>query len=289
MKGLKQPHSRRLFITTFPSWQEVGEWYAGLERERRIPTTEVRAKAEEITRGAKSDLERVQALYEYVSRNIRYVSLSFGLGRYQPHAASEVLTNQYGDCKDKATLFEALLEAIGLHGAPALISTESDTDQVVASPLEFDHAISFLEVDGREIWLDSTAGVAPFGYLFPQLRGKNALVVFPGKKAELRKTPESLPMPVQWAPDDWPRHPVIDWQRNRQALDEPFDEPTIRNALAACVTTSLRNRYVAESTSVAFQLVLNARVRTTVVFEIVKEFVKRKPLPGAGSSPLKET
>ena len=196
MKGLKQPHSRRLFITTFPSWQEVGEWYAGLERERRIPTTEVRAKAEEITRGAKSDLERVQALYEYVSRNIRYVSLSFGLGRYQPHAASEVLTNQYGDCKDKATLFEALLEAIGLHGAPALISTESDTDQVVASPLEFDHAISFLEVDGREIWLDSTAGVAPFGYLFPQLRGKNALVVFPGKKAELRKTPESLPMPA---------------------------------------------------------------------------------------------
>jgi choline-sulfatase len=45
--------------------------------------------------------------------------------------------------------------------------------------------------------------------------------------------PDSLPMPVQWRPEEWPHHPVIDLQRRQQALDEPFDEATLRNAMAA--------------------------------------------------------
>src|SRR3989442_5676625 len=39
----------------------------------------------------------------------RYVSISFGIGRYEPHAATEVLKNVYGDCKDKHTLLTSLL------------------------------------------------------------------------------------------------------------------------------------------------------------------------------------
>ena len=45
--------------------------------------------------------------------------------------------------------------------------------------------------------------------------------------------PESLPMPVQWRPEEWPRHPVLDLQRRQQAFEEPFDEPTIRRAMQA--------------------------------------------------------
>jgi choline-sulfatase len=47
-----------------------------------------------------------------------------------------------------------------------------------------------------------------------------------------RYPPESLPMPVQWRPDEWPHHPVVDMARRQQALEEPFDEPTIRRAMA---------------------------------------------------------
>jgi choline-sulfatase len=45
--------------------------------------------------------------------------------------------------------------------------------------------------------------------------------------------PESVPMPVQWSAEEWPRHPVVEWQREKQALAEPFAEQTIRNAIAA--------------------------------------------------------
>jgi choline-sulfatase len=44
---------------------------------------------------------------------------------------------------------------------------------------------------------------------------------------------ESLPLPVQWRPEEWPRHPVLDMARRQQAIDRPFDEPTIRNAMQA--------------------------------------------------------
>jgi len=44
--------------------------------------------------------------------------------------------------------------------------------------------------------------------------------------------PESLPLPVNWHPDDWPRHEVIDAKRRQQALDTPFDEREVRAALA---------------------------------------------------------
>ena len=192
LSGANLTHPRRIWITSFASWAELSAWYARLEHDPRIASPEVRAKAQELTRNAHSDLEKTRAIYDYVARNIRYVSLSFGVGRYQPHAAADVLAHQYGDCKDKTTLLEALLESVGIQAWPALLMASGYMDDV-PSPLEFDHVISYLVVDGQELWLDSTLGVAPFGYLLPNVRGKRALITTPEKGAELRAIPADLP------------------------------------------------------------------------------------------------
>ncbi len=187
LKGFAVATPRRMFFSTFQNWDEVGRWYNNLAQERQMPSPEVRAKAGEITRGATSELAKVQAVYDYVS-HIRYVSLSFGVGRYQPHSAAEVLTNLYGDCKDKATLLDALLAAEGIPSATALINSQVDVDRETPTPLQFDHAINMVSLGGRQIWLDATTGVGPFGYLLPQLRGKDALVVLYPQRSGLRQT-----------------------------------------------------------------------------------------------------
>jgi tetratricopeptide (TPR) repeat protein/transglutaminase-like putative cysteine protease len=192
------PH---IFFSTFQSWSEVGNWYAELERDRRIPTPEIRAKADEIVRGKTGELEKAQALYNWVSANVRYVSLSFGVGRYQPHAASEVLANRYGDCKDKGTLLEAFFAAQGLRAQPVLINFATDLNEDVPSPGQFNHLITYAQVAGKNIWLDSTVGVAPFGYLLPQLRDKQALVVTSDAAPALQKTPEALYVPTIYRVD----------------------------------------------------------------------------------------
>jgi tetratricopeptide (TPR) repeat protein len=196
--GERPPRPPRVMFSTFQSWNEVADWYAELERERRVATPEIRAKADEIARGQLTDEAKAQALYYWVSQNIRYVSLSFGVGRYQPHPAAQTLSNRYGDCKDKTTLLEAMLEAEGLHAQAVLANSIVDIDADVPNPLQFDHAYTFLHVAGKDIWLDSTVGVGPFGYLAPPLRAKQALVVSETHSAGLRETPQDFPFTVEY-------------------------------------------------------------------------------------------
>ena len=183
-------------LTTYKSWEELGAWYASLERDRRVPDAAVKAEAAALVKGKADDMAKVKALYDYVSRNIRYVSLSFGLGRMQPHAASEVLANGYGDCKDKNTLLAALLDAEGFHSTSVLIGSKLKLDPDIPSPSQFDHVITRVPVDGKEIWLDSTPGIAPFRMLSQGLRDKQALAIPPTGNAVLVWTPSELPFPA---------------------------------------------------------------------------------------------
>ena len=184
-------------LTTFVSWEQIGLWYAGLEKDRRAPSPEVRAKAAELTKGLDTPLDRVQALYDYVAKNFRYVSLSLGVGRYQPHASGDVLHNQYGDCKDKHTLLASLLEAEGLHASSVLINSSRKLDPDVPSPSQFDHVITMLPMTTppEEVWMDTTSEVAPFRLLAFSLRDKLALVIPATGTPHLEETPADTPMP----------------------------------------------------------------------------------------------
>ncbi len=195
-KRKKQPEEDRpdIQLTSFASWQQVGRWYAALEKDRRTPSPEVRAKAAELTKGLTTDLDKIEALYDFVALNFRYVSLSLGLGRYQPHAAGDVLHNQYGDCKDKNTLLASLLEAEGFHSSSVLINSSRDLDPDVPSPSQFDHVITMLPLNGQEVWMDTTAEVAPFRLLAYTLRKKQALVMPVSGTPHLEETPADTPM-----------------------------------------------------------------------------------------------
>ncbi|HEV2136166.1 MAG TPA: DUF3857 domain-containing protein [Terracidiphilus sp.] len=179
--------------TTFHTWAEVGNWYRGLELAQSAPTDAIRAKANDLTKDAKTPEDQVRALYEYVSTQTRYVGIDFGIGRYQPHLAAEILANQYGDCKDKDTLLEALLRAKGFSSAPALIGAGIAPVPEVPSPAVFNHVITTLDLPGGRIWLDSTPDSAPFRYLGAVIRDQKALVVPPGAPAELVSTPANPP------------------------------------------------------------------------------------------------
>jgi tetratricopeptide (TPR) repeat protein/transglutaminase-like putative cysteine protease len=182
-------------LTTFVSWEQIGRWYASLDKDRRAPSPEVRAKAEELTKGLDNELDKVQALYDFVAKNFRYVSLSLGLGRYQPHAAGDVLHNQYGDCKDKHTLLASLLEAEGLHASSVLINSSRKLDPDVPSPAQFDHVITLLPMGKEQVWMDTTSEVAPFRLLAYSLRNKLALVIPADGTPRLENTPADTPMP----------------------------------------------------------------------------------------------
>ena len=183
--------------TNFSDWPAVGAWYRTLETGRVTPDDAIKAKEAELVLGKGSDEEKIRAIYDYTSTQIRYIGVALGQGRYQPHLASEVLSNQYGDCKDKATLLASLLAAAGYSADTVLIGAGVRFNEAVPSPGVFDHAITALSTGSgatrKTIWLDSTQEIAPYQALLFGLRDKRALRVPQQEAAYLDRTPADLP------------------------------------------------------------------------------------------------
>jgi len=175
-------------LTTFTTWRQVAEWYAKLQGERMTADDVVKKKADELTKGADSPTEKARRLYDFVARNIRYVSISLGIGRYQPHPASDVLQNGYGDCKDKHTLFASMLRAEGIQSYPVLIDSSRKLDVDVPSPAQFDHVITAARLGTGLTWLDTTPEVTPFGLILYQLRNKQAVLASTDDEGGLQRT-----------------------------------------------------------------------------------------------------
>lgn len=183
--------------TNFRSWPEVAEWWWSLSKDRLAPDAAVRAEAVRIVAGKTTPREKVDALHTFVASRIRYLSVSFGIGRMQPRAAAEVLANKYGDCKDKVALLAAMASAVGIDVRPVLVHSARKTlIDGAPSPQQFDHMIALVRLGpdaGGDLWLDATNELGPPGYLLAVLRDKPALIVEAGGMGRIARTPEKAP------------------------------------------------------------------------------------------------
>src|SRR6266516_100537 len=127
----------------FQNWKEMGIWYQGLTSGRRDASPELKQKVASLTSSSRTPLEKMKALANFAQSDIRYVAIELGIGGWQPHAAPEVFTHHYGDCKDKATLMGAMLQEIGVDSYYVIINSErgSVTPETPAHKDGFDHAI----------------------------------------------------------------------------------------------------------------------------------------------------
>jgi transglutaminase-like putative cysteine protease/tetratricopeptide (TPR) repeat protein len=190
------PSLQAIAWTNFHTWQEVGAWYRSLEGSRTQPDDDIRAKVATLIAGKSTPDDKARAIYAYVSSQVRYIGVAFGIGRFQPHQASDVLSNQYGDCKDKSTLLISMLAAAGIPADAVLIGAGITVNSAVPSPAAFNHAITLAHIDGQPVWLDSTAEVSPFRLLNAVIRGKQALVIPSTGDAHVETTPLDPPFPT---------------------------------------------------------------------------------------------
>jgi tetratricopeptide (TPR) repeat protein len=130
-----------------------------------------------------------------VATQYRYIAVSFGIGRLQPHTASDVFHNQYGDCKDKHTLLEAMLAAEKIEAEPVLIGSGVRVNEALPMPSQFDHVITLVKLKDHDVWLDATPEVAPSRMLMAGLRDKLALAIPATGDARLVRTEAVLPFP----------------------------------------------------------------------------------------------
>ncbi len=183
-------------VSSIESWDALGAWIRSLNRSAAEPTPDIKALAAKLTAGKLSASERIAALYGYVATKVRYVAVEFGQGRFQPHAATEVLLNSYGDCKDQTALLSALLAAAGFKVAAVLTTPYAGVPIAgVPAPI-FSHEFTAVESDGRRIFLDSSMGPVPPQVLPPGVRGRKALVIG-NEGASVVEIPQLSPVPAR--------------------------------------------------------------------------------------------
>lgn len=167
------------------TWGDIAAWYAGLARDRYRVDAALEARLPQLLAGSRTLADSVVAVHRWVSQDFRYVSLALGLGGYQPRLPSAVLESGYGDCKDKATLFIAVLQRLGVRAYPVLTSAGGGVIREQPSVSAFDHLIAaVVGADGRYTYADLTADLVPYGSLPPSLQGEFGLVVRPDGRGE---------------------------------------------------------------------------------------------------------
>lgn len=175
------------------TWQGIGRWYAGLARGRYDIPPQVSARLPPLLVGARTPEDTLRAIYRWVSQDIRYVSIALGIGGYQPRVPAEVVSTGYGDCKDKATLFVALVNRLGFQALPILLNSGGNVDRGVPAIEQFDHAIAVVDRPRGRIFADLTTELTPFGELPPPDQGQFALVVHPDGSSEQITIPSAPP------------------------------------------------------------------------------------------------
>jgi len=173
------------------SWKDVGDWYRNLSKPQMTVSEQLKNLVVSITQGKVENCEKLKAIYQWVIENIRYISVSIGIGNYQPHPAAEVLHNRYGDCKDMTTLLCTMAKEADIYVYPAIISTwqNGKVDTSIVSVSHFNHVIAYCPSLGEDgIWMDATDKACQFETLPWYDQGRMVLVVM-DDSSEFKLTP----------------------------------------------------------------------------------------------------
>jgi transglutaminase-like putative cysteine protease len=151
-------------FSTFRSYREIAEAYGARALPKAAVTERIKNLAARIVGDETGPRAQARALYDWVATKITYAGNCIGVGAVVPHDLGFILDNRMGDCKDHATLLQALLAARGIHATQALINAGSNyTLPKVPVVSTVNHVINY--IPAWRMFLDSTASTVPFGML----------------------------------------------------------------------------------------------------------------------------
>jgi transglutaminase-like putative cysteine protease/Tfp pilus assembly protein PilF len=170
-----------IHVSTYKTWEALGRWYWGFIQDQFVLDEETRRLARKIGRGAKTDRDKVEAVYRWVTENTRYVALEFGVYGYKPRRSVQTVARGWGDCKDKATVIVSLLKELGVESTLVILRTQlrGRLESRLPSLEPFDHAIVY--VPSLDLFLDGTAEYAGMTELPVLDEGALGLLVNEGK------------------------------------------------------------------------------------------------------------
>lgn len=151
-------------FSTFKSYADIAAAYGERALPKAAVTDRISKLAAEIVKDKTAPKDQARALYEWVAKNITYAGNCIGIGAVVPRDLDFILDNKMGDCKDHATLLQALLTARSIKSTQALVNSGSlYTLSKIPTVASVNHVFTYLPA--FDLYVDSTSNSTPFGLL----------------------------------------------------------------------------------------------------------------------------
>lgn len=241
----------RVSVSTVPDWDEYVRWERALLADAFQNSPRLEELAAKLTAGAASPREKLDRLFGYVTKEIRYQQdYENTVAGVRPHACPVVIERGYGDCKDKAVLLIHLAKLAGIKLKFAILRTVTAGKVLRDVPnQQFNHAIVYAPAQpgiAQPFFLDPTADGLDMGNLQPVDQGALSLVLDPESGAW-----EMMPIPYD-APELSETRLVL--RADIKSTTEARLEGTLtaRGGMAMGLRHTLRNKTAAEKAMQAF-------------------------------------
>ena len=161
------------------TWLDLGKFINALNSNKQQLPANVKQDVHKLTDGLTTTTEKVNALYNYMQKNTRYISVQLGIGSWQPFDANYVAGKKYGDCKALSNYMVSLLKEANVPAKYVLVKAgdgEKGLWEDFPSPY-FNHAIMCVPQAKDTIWLECTSQTASAGYMGDFTGGRKVLLI----------------------------------------------------------------------------------------------------------------
>jgi len=151
------------------------------------------ATVDSIIHDKKTDLEKVEAVYYWVNKNIKYIAFEEGMGGFIPRNPQDIYDRRFGDCKDMSSIQVKMLKLAGIDAHYAWTGTRSLPYKYSESCGSFidNHMIAMYKDENTDkyYYLDATNNHLTFGYAPELLQEKEILIYKDKDEYEVYPTP----------------------------------------------------------------------------------------------------
>lgn len=175
------------------NWKEFGKWMNDyLLNGRRELNEATKNKIKSLVKGVEEPIERAKIVYKYMQDKTRYISVQVGIGGWEPIAASKVDDVGYGDCKGLTNYTKALMDVADVESYYTVVYADNkrNIDENFTS-IQGNHVILNIPNNGKDLWLECTSQVMPFGFLGDFTDDRNVLVITP-EGGIIKRTPKYI-------------------------------------------------------------------------------------------------
>lgn len=164
----------------FDNWNDYGKWsYQNLVQKKLDFTPSQKAFLNDLVKEAKSDKEKVDILYQYMQKKVRYIGVQLGIGGLSPFPNTYVENKSYGDCKALSNYMVGMLDAVGIKGYHTILYAD-DSPRDIDNQMMYqqgNHMIVYVPLKEEELWIEATSQKLPTNYL-GEMSGNRKVYIF---------------------------------------------------------------------------------------------------------------